>query len=128
MADGCRGTTKDGNPCAARPMPGRDVCPWHAPDLAQRRQEWSAKGGQQRSSQARAKKHLPTQLLSNEELISYLTVVFKGVIAGKVEPKVGTAAAAIAKTMTDIATAGAIDELEAEVETLKVALRRGGVA
>ncbi len=124
----CTATAKDGRPCHARPVDGGGLCAWHSPEWAAKRREWSQKGGAAKSAQARARKRLPAEPLSNEQLVSYLTVVFKGVIAGKVEPKVGTAAAAIAKTMTDIATAGAIDELQAEVETLKVALRRGGAA
>jgi hypothetical protein len=68
----CRGTTRDGKPCAAHPRPGTDLCPWHSPDLAARRAEWSARGGAGRSNKQRAKRALPAEPLTAEEVHSYL--------------------------------------------------------
>jgi hypothetical protein len=99
----CRGTTKDGKPCGAHPRPGTELCPWHSPDLAGRRAEWSARGGMGRSNKRRAKKALPAEPLTAEEIHSYLGVVFRGVIGGKIEPGIGTAAASIARAMVDVA-------------------------
>jgi len=127
-AERCRAVTKSGKPCSARPVDAAGLCAWHSPAWAERRRQWSAKGGAARSNRERAKKHLPADPLGADELVAYLTVVFKGVISGRMEPKIGTAAAAIAKTMTDIATAGALDDLQAEIEMLKATLRRGGAA
>ena len=101
----CRGRTKGGEPCGAKPRPGTDLCPWHAPDLAERRAEWSARGGRQSSNRARARKHLPADLLTMGEVQAYLGVALKGVLAGKVEPGVGTAVANIARAMTQVAGA-----------------------
>jgi len=86
--------------------------------------EWSQKGGAAKSAQARARKRLPAAPLSAEELISHLTKVFLDVIGGNAEPRVGLAAASIAKTLTDIATAGEVERLAEEVELLRTMLAR----
>ncbi|MDP9470205.1 MAG: hypothetical protein M3Q71_05990, partial [Chloroflexota bacterium] len=64
----CRGTTKDGKPCAARPRPGTDLCPWHSDDLADRRREWSRRGGTNSSSKARARRQIPDGAMSAAEI------------------------------------------------------------
>jgi len=71
---------------------------------------------------------VPADQLSADELTRYLGMVFKATIVGKMDPKIATASATVARTMVEIRTAGALEELQAEVETLKVALRRGGAA
>ena len=120
----CRATAKDGQPCNARPVDGQGRCAWHSPAWAAQRLEWSQKGGAAKSAQARARKRLPAAPLSAEELISHLTKVFLDVIGGNAEPRVGLAAASIAKTLTDIATAGEVERLAEEVELLRTMLAR----
>jgi hypothetical protein len=111
----CRETTKGGKPCGARPRPGTELCPWHSPDLAERRAEWSARGGAGRSNKQRAKKALPADPLTAEEIHSYLGVVFRGVIGGKIEPGIGTAAASIARAMIDVAKVAEFESQLAEM-------------
>jgi hypothetical protein len=116
MVETCRGTTADGKPCAARPRPGSSWCPWHDPDLSDRRSEWSAKGGSNRSNRRRAKRQLPAEPLTAEEVHAYLGVVFRGVIGGTTEPGVATAAANVARAMMDVAKASDLEERMAEIE------------
>jgi hypothetical protein len=42
---GCRVTTKRGTTCRAMPLPGRDVCVMHAPDMAEKVAAARIKGG-----------------------------------------------------------------------------------
>jgi len=120
----CRATAKAGRPCHARPVDGAGLCAWHSPAWAAQRLAWSQKGGAAKSAQARARKRLPADPLSVEELVSHLTKVFLDVIGGDAEPRVGLAAASIAKTLTDIATAGEVERLAAELEELRALLAR----
>lgn len=99
----CKGRTKDGKPCAAKPRPGTDLCPWHDPQFANRRAEWSRRGGVNSSTKARARKQLPSESLTIDEIHGYLGRVFTGVIEGKLEPSVATAAANVARAMLDVA-------------------------
>jgi hypothetical protein len=128
MAERCVATTKVGNPCGGTAVPGENLCPWHSPSWAERRRAWSVKGGQGKSAAARAKKHLPAEPLSNDELLGYLTVVFKGVITRNLDPKIGNSAIAIARGMVEIRNAGEVERLAGEVEELRTMLRRGGAA
>jgi len=106
----CRGRTKDGKPCAAKPRPGTDLCPWHTPELADRRREWSRTGGRNSSNKARARKALPAAVMTAEELHAWLGIVFKKVITGTIEPGVGNAAANLARAITDVGRAAEIAE------------------
>ncbi len=122
----CKGQTKDGKPCSARPRPGTDLCPWHSPDLAEQRAEWSRRGGRNSSNKQRARKSLPAELMTIEELSAFLGTVFKGVISGKVEPGVATAAATVARTMGELAKVSTFESDLAELRTqLSIVRRRG---
>ncbi len=112
----CRGATKAGKPCAARPRPGTDLCPWHSDDLADRRREWSRRGGTNSSSKARARRQLPDGAMSAAELGGLLGLVLKGVIAGRVEPGVGNAAANIARALVSVREASEIEDRLRELE------------
>jgi len=107
----CRATTRLGAPCAAQVVDG-GYCAWHtqAPAWAEKRRRWSAAGGKARSNQARAAKHLGDEAMGAEELGASLAVVFRRVVAGSLEPKVGTAAATIAKVLLDLRAAGELEE------------------
>ncbi len=112
----CRGATKAGKPCAARPRPGTDRCPWHSDDLAEQRQAWSRKGGTNSSSRARARRQLPHGGVSPAELQGILGLVLKGVVAGKLAPNVGNAAATIARALVAIREAAEFDARLAALE------------
>ena len=120
----CRATAKDGQPCGARPVDGVGLCAWHSPAWAAQRLAWSRLGGAAKSAHARARKRMPAELLSTEELAGHLTKVFLDVLGGNAEPRVGLAAATIAKTLTDLAAGAEVARLSEEVAELKSMLAR----
>lgn len=106
----CVATTKDGKPCAARPRPGSDRCPWHDEALSVRRREWSARGGKGKSNAARAKKELPAGVMTNDELRGLVGLTIRGVLAGRVEPGVGNSVANLSRAYVAITEAGELEE------------------
>ncbi len=69
-------------------------------------------GGERRGqplNKQRAKKALPAEPLTAEEVHSYLGVVFRSVIGGKIEPGIATAAASVARAMIDVAKVAAFE-------------------
>jgi hypothetical protein len=115
----CLGIVKSGERCKARALPDSAYCVSHSPDISDaERQAWRAKGGRNSSAQARARKVLPAQLMSVDEIESYLSLVYRGVIAGKIDPNVGNAASNIARTLAELKKAA----LEARLEELEAAL------
>ncbi len=94
------------------------MCAWHDPQLATERAAWRQKGGQSRSNKARAKKQLPDNVLTLQEVQGLLGVAFKGVLAGRLEPNIGTALASIAKSMVAVAGVAEIEEQIAELRRL----------
>ncbi len=97
------------------------MCAWHDPQLAAERAGWRQKGGQSRSNRARAKKALPAEALTLQEVQALLGLTFKGVISGRIEPGVANAAANIARAL--VATREA-----AEFDARLAALEAGDVA
>jgi hypothetical protein len=97
-------------------LPGSAFCVSHDPAKAAQLAEWRRKGGYASSNRARAKKQLPAEPLSTVELHSYLGLVFRGVISGKIEPGVGTASSTIARTMVELVRAIDLEVRIAELE------------
>ncbi len=85
MADRCQATTREGNPCAARPLPGQTLCAWHTPTLAERRVEWSRSGGRGKSSVVRAQKAMAPAMGSGE-LLAFLSEALRKTEAGTLAP------------------------------------------
>jgi len=119
----CNGITKGGTKCRARVIPGTDWCVFHSADAAQRK-AWAAQGGANSSAQARAKKALPAEVMTIEEVTSWLGVVYRGVITKTIDPSVATAAANVARTMNELLRSQQIEERLASVETILGADRR----
>jgi hypothetical protein len=115
--DRCQSLAANGKPCAAKVVDGCH-CAWHstAPEWVEKRRQWSAKGGTNRSNAARARKHLPADPMSAAELHCYLGLVFKRVITGKTEPAIASAAATVARTMSELAKASDLEARMAEIE------------
>ncbi len=114
----CQAITKNGSPCGATPVPGDTLCAWHSPSWEEKRRAWSRKGGEARSNKSRAKKQLPDNVLTLQEVQGLLGLTFKGVISGRIEPGVGTAAASIAKAMVAVAGVAEIEEQIAELRRM----------
>ena len=112
----CSGRTRAGEACKAPAQAGSRWCINHDPARVTDLAEWRRRGGKAKSNQARARKALPAEPLSAEELHSYLGVVFRGLIGGKIEAPIATAAANVARTMVEIQRAS---EFEARLSALE---------
>jgi hypothetical protein len=99
----------------------------HDPDSAELRREASRKGGRNRSAKARAAKQVP-DVMTADELAGWLSLLFAKVMAGRTEPKVGTAAATIARTLLEaqtVASQPTIEDLQEQLAVLRVMVERG---
>jgi len=92
----CAGRNRDGRPCAARPLPGSNWCPFHDPERAEARREWSRQGGASRSNAARARKALPADF-TVDDLRGTLAIVLARTVRGDMAPGVATATATVAR-------------------------------
>ena len=125
MAAKCAGITRAGKQCPSPPLPGSQWCWMHAPEAAEARREASRKGGRAKSTAERAKKAIPAAM-DADELGGWLSLLFRQVMAGTVEPRVGTAAATIAKVLFDVKSAVDVAALEAQVAELRALVERNG--
>jgi hypothetical protein len=99
----------------------------HDPESAELRREAGRKGGRNRSAKARAAKLIPDAMTA-EDLAGWLSLAFTNVLSGRIEPKVATAAAAIAGRLLEAQTAAAqpsIADLEEQVAVLRAMVERG---
>ena len=120
----CQSIARNGKPCSATPRPGRPYCAWHDPEAAEQRREWSRRGGAARSNRERARKQIP-DALTTEELAGWLSVAFRKVLTGGMEPGVATAAATVAKAILTVNEAGALERFEERLSQLERTTRRG---
>ena len=112
----CKAQTAGGAPCSAQPVRDDGFCYWHSPATASERVEARRRGGQNRSTKARARKQIPVAM-SADELAGWLSLLFTQVMAGRIEPRVATAAATVAKTLMDVRQASELEERLAALET-----------
>ena len=119
MREQCQATCRDGSPCSARPRPGTADRPWHAPELADRRAEWSRRGGKGRALEARVRKAMPAAL-SSDDLLVTLTRVIKRVEDGEVEPGVLTAISEPPEPWRRLRKASEVEELTRRLDELGV--------
>lgn len=110
MLSGCLGQSNTGDPCQARPVRPSGYCYWHDPALTEERNQKRREGGVNRSNKVRARKALPADPLTAEEIRAHLGVVFLAVIDGATEPGIGTAAATIARALLDVAKVAEVEE------------------
>ena len=110
----CSARNKAGAPCSAQAWKD-DLCRWHHPELEAQRAEARSKGGAARSTAARARKKVPTAM-APAELGGWLSLLFTQVMDGDVEPRIATACAAIAKTLTDLRQSSELETRLTELE------------
>jgi len=130
MAAKCCAITRGGSRCNSPVLPDEEHCWMHSPAAAEARREASRKGGKARSNKARAAKLIP-DAMSAEDLAGFLSLLFTSTMVGKIEPKIGTACAAIAGRLLEAQTAAAqpsIDDLQEQLATLRALIERGGRA
>jgi hypothetical protein len=115
MAARCSAIARSGSRCASPVLPGSAYCFVHDPAAADRRREASKKGGKARSTKARAAKQIP-EAMSAADLAGWLSLLFISVMTGRIEPKIGTACATIARTLHEVRHATELEERLAELE------------
>jgi hypothetical protein len=120
----CSGRTKGGRPCSAKPLPNSDRCPWHTEGYAERRREWSRRGGINSSSKARLKKTLPAAP-TPDELQRVLGQALTDVLGGGLEPGRANAAAALGRALLQIKESVDVEERLAALEQAAFGERRG---
>jgi hypothetical protein len=123
----CSAIAKSGSRCRRPALAGKQHCLMHDPESAELRREAGRKGGRNRSAKARAAKLIPDAMTA-EDLAGWLSLAFTNVLSGRIEPKVATAAAAIAGRLLEAQTAAAqpsIADLEEQVAVLRAMVERG---
>jgi hypothetical protein len=106
----CSGKTKTGERCKAWAVAGSQFCISHDPAKVVELAEFRRQGGKGKSNKARARKALPGELMSMAEVQAHLGKALRGVLAGEIEPGVGTAVANIARAMRDVGAAAELEE------------------
>jgi hypothetical protein len=115
MTTTCLAIAKSGVRCKTSVVAGSQYCYLHDPAMAERRREGARRGGANRSNKARALKHIPASF-TGEELAGWLSLLFTQVIEGQVEPRIGTAAATIARTLMDVKTSTDLEQRLSQLE------------
>src|SRR5688572_16501470 len=128
MVKRCKATTTAGAPCSAQPVRADGYCWWHSPALTNERDEARRRGGAARSNKARAKKQLPAGVLTNDELLGFVGLSIKGVLAGKIEPGVANSVANLARAYIVVEEAGAVEAMQAQVAELRALIAARGSA
>ena len=118
MPSQCLGRNRDDTPCSAWVQPGRSYCQWHAPELAEQRREWSRRGGVNRSNKARAKRELVGDSMSLQDVSGTLSRLLRRLEVGDAEPSVCTAAANLARALSELAKTTTVEDRLAELEAV----------
>ncbi len=115
MVEKCTATNASGEPCGAQAW--RDsLCAWHHPDRAAEMTQARRKGGQAKSSKARARKAMADGALSPAELEGLLGITISAVFNGAKEPAVANAVANLVRAAVAVREAVAVDERISELE------------
>ncbi len=108
----CVAIAKSGARCTGTPVPGDSRCAWHSPAWAEKRREWSRKGGESRSHAARARKTMK----SAADVTPVLWTALNDLAAGTLEPARGQAMASVARALTQVHEATVLEERIAALE------------
>ena len=103
----CRATRKDGAPCSVRAIAGSAYCFAHDPAQAAARDAARCAGGRNKATHKRLAKIMPIRLLP---VWGQLERALAAVLDGSLDPKQATAAAAVARALAAILTAGEVEE------------------
>ena len=111
----CTGIRKDGQPCGSQVLSDGTYCYVHAPGQADEREAARRRGGQNRANAVRLRRLVPPRLLP---VYDQLETALADVLAGRLDPRQATAAAALARALVTTLQAGELEErlrrLEAE--------------
>ena len=112
----CSGQTKSGEACKAPAQVGSRWCINHDPGKVADLAEWRRQGGRAKSNRARAAKALPAAAMTPVELQTFLIVVMKGAVAGRVEKGIANAVANLGRTIAALYGPATWEERLAELE------------
>lgn len=119
--DRCSARNVDGSPCQAQAWRnGR--CRWHAPELAEERRAWSAKGGRARSNTSRARTAMRGDLTDLSTVRASLLRALQAVETGRMEPGVAAAMASLGRTLVTLAQAAAAVQFEEQLNRMAAEL------
>jgi hypothetical protein len=127
MTGKCSAITKAGARCTRPALAGGQHCLMHSPNHVEVRREAARRGGLNRATAVRAAKAMP-EAMSAADLTAWLSLLFKSMMAGKTEARIGTACAAIARTLLEAQVAASqpdIAELEEQLAVLRAMIERG---
>ena len=102
----CAGIRRDGQRCEALGLLD-GYCYSHSPANATARDAARRKGGRNRSNRRRLRGLMPPRLVP---VFDQLEGALSDVLAGGLDPKQATAAAAVARAMVSVLTAGELEE------------------
>ena len=111
----CKATNASGAPCSAQAL-ADGWCRWHSPTLEAERAAWRRKGGQNKSTTARARRALPTDPKDLGDVKRVLGRALIDLERGALDPARGSAMAAVARAMTTVIEKGEIEDRLAELE------------
>jgi len=109
----CTATRRDGTTCKGKRLPGKTVCVFHDPELAQRRTEGRKAGGKRRKKQPAvlpATGDLPCNTIG--DIASLLGKAINEVRGGRLDPKVANSVAYLTTVLLKALEGG---ELEAKL-------------
>ena len=109
----CSASRRDGRPCGAPALPGSRFCFTHDPARAGERSEARAKGGRNRAHVVRLRGLVPPRLAG---VFDRLEGALVEVHDGRLDPKVASAMAALARAMVSVLTAGELEERVRNIE------------
>ena len=126
----CRAETKAGTSCRAMPLPGRDVCIMHAPDMAEKVTAARMKGGVA-AAKLRVLQGKRLRLDSPSALVKFTGGLLQDALAGTVDidtaRTIGYLVSVQLKAIEQ-ARASDVDQALAEVRQLVAEARRRGRA
>jgi hypothetical protein len=125
----CQATTKGGNPCKGKALPGSPFCMFHDPAKDEARRVGRKRGGRTRGEQVKGKPAAVSgdtedvALESIQDVIALLAATINAVRRGKMEPKVGNCLGVLAGQLIKALNEDLAGELAAVRQLLQARLK-----
>ena len=121
----CSHTTRNGSPCRAAALAGKDCCTFHDPELAARRAAGRRAGGRARSRPRAVLSKAPDiQFTSVGDVIDLLAATASQVRRGEIDVKIGNLLTYIAGTATNAVLKGDMEKRLAAMERALAAIEK----
>ncbi len=118
----CAASRKDGQPCGAPVLDGRDRCFAHDPTRRTEREAARRKGGENSATAARAERLVPSHM---KPVLGAVLAALRDVRAGTLTPAQGSAIASLAGAAVRVYQVGIIEERVAALEAAQVTQEAG---